>query len=987
MPESIFDLFDDGFSRRGVATDPVTLDSMSSVEDEQDFLVERTKRMSEVELRVDYSDFSNFVFFNSAYNYFNIAGEKVLNEYPFAGSRGDLEKYVGSLDGYQKHVLDVWPKRVGHLRLDPTQATSYVEVIDSGYDLGEFRTSLLSPGSSSFSIEGWFQAPVITGPDDVAVLVHKSGSVSGSYSVYLTGSLIEFAIDSAATFAGTNTPPRVSCSFSPDTPQFFSCVCDRGNVTGSLAIYVGGSSSFPVLGASSSLTIWDRIDAGSSSFLIGSGTISSKVTVPFTGSIDDVRFWKKARTLSELSASFNTKTYAQKHLYGLWRFNESGSLPAGSADNSIVLDHSGHRLNGTIYGYFSGIHGSGTLMLSEDPDPILVYGAPEVNVYVAEQQASASLFDRSNENCITKMFPEDFFNLEEVLGTEVLRSFLFVIGRFYDDVKLKIDHLQNIFRVNYGKYDQVPDQLMDVMAKFFGWKFSGNFLDADAFQYLLGRNVLKNVSANRDLDVKLFEIKNRFWRRLLNNLVYLYKTKGTPESVRALLRTHGVDGRFVRLKEYGYASDRTLSTQRISAAKTNYALAFGSGSSSGASLVQTLAWSVPSWTVECHLRFPTTASVGLTGSLEQGNVWMTNQNGAGRRLYWARAAAGSVTGTLWVQGDVGCSVVVPSIPIFDDRWYHVAVIRNAVSGTFGCEVRRCEDGEIVTMYSGSQADKFVAVTSTSQFKLAPLAPLYGEEHWAKEVRVWRRALNSRELDDHALDFHSYGLSDPKAVSGDLLLHWKLNENVSASDAGAAAVIDSSNYRRTGVVSTGFTVSENPYKKTSDEYNYIASPDFGWTDDKVRVFDSNRIRADQVVRDTPVLALEFNMVDALNEDVSQIIDSMEALNDAIGSPVGRYREEYQDLAAIRAAYFKRLTGRLNFNAFVDMLDFFDRSFVDMIAKMVPARALFVGDEIVVESHMLERPKIVYGYFPDQEKPVDITGSLTLWKRYSTAPRFI
>ena len=37
------------------------------------------------------------------------------------------------------------------------------------------------------------------------------------------------------------------------------------------------------------------------------------------------------------------------------------------------------------------------------------------------------------------------------------------------------------------------------------------------------------------------DIKNNTWRKTLNNLLYIYKSKGTLNSVRALLNIYGSD--------------------------------------------------------------------------------------------------------------------------------------------------------------------------------------------------------------------------------------------------------------------------------------------------------------------------------------------------------------------------------------------------------------------------------------------------------------
>jgi hypothetical protein len=64
----------------------------------------------------------------------------------------------------------------------------------------------------------------------------------------------------------------------------------------------------------------------------------------------------------------------------------------------------------------------------------------------------------------------------------------------------------------------------------------------------------------------------------------------------------------------------------------------------------------------------------------------------------------------------------------------------------------------------------------------------------------------------------------------------------------------------------------------------------------------------------------------------------------------------------------------------MLDFFDRSFVSVIRKIIPARSVFTGDEVVVESHMLERSKVVYPYSADDKaKSMIIDGTVKIYRR--------
>src|SRR5689334_4510568 len=165
---------------------------MAKQEEEQERIVRRVQSFEVVEPKVDYSDFANFVFFNSALDYFNVTGEKILNEYPLDGSVADLENYIFALDGYQRHLLSVWPSRTGHLRFDPTVSASYVSIEDVGVQDGVARSSFIAPGTGSLSLEFWMNTSgSLSGSEDVMVVAQK---VSGSdgFTAYLTGSQLRF---------------------------------------------------------------------------------------------------------------------------------------------------------------------------------------------------------------------------------------------------------------------------------------------------------------------------------------------------------------------------------------------------------------------------------------------------------------------------------------------------------------------------------------------------------------------------------------------------------------------------------------------------------------------------------------------------------------------------------------------------------------------------------------------------------------------------
>jgi hypothetical protein len=230
-------------------------------------------------------------------------------------------------------------------------------------------------------------------------------------------------------------------------------------------------------------------------------------------------------------------------------------------------------------------------------------------------------------------------------------------------------------------------------------------------------------------------------------------------------------------------------------------------------------------------------------------------------------------------------------------------------------------------------------------------------------------LTQIEIDDHTLNFQSHG-TEEYAGQDDLKLHLRLNDGTTSYSLHEYV----SNKEGTYVVSA--SNGEAVYKKFLNEYNYISTPDSGWIEDKIRIFSASYVRPDEAFSDDRTVSLEFNMIDALNEDISQIFATMDTFNNIIGIPANFYRESYPDLETLRHEYFKKLNGRLNFRLFADMLEFFDRSFVNVVRRLMPASVLFMGEEFVVESHMLERPKLQWNY-RRQERPFQPEGVIKVY----------
>ncbi len=967
----LFTLFDGGLDAGGGAgVSKQTASSFSDVDSENEVVSTLASGTDSIDLLIDYSDFSNFVTFNSAESYVTITADQILNEYPIGGTVNDVQLFVNSLDGYQRYFLNRWPSRTGHLRFNPAVSSSYVRIDDFGTQDGVARTSFLSPGTGSISIQGWLDVPTLTGSDDVQVVFQKQqvGATNG-YTVFVSGSQLYFQIVSGSTTVLTSGALA-------SQPTFFAAVLDRTSATGSACVYLGTTGSYPTLRDSASATLGARFDLASGSFYMGSGSVGGKVVVPFTGSMDTLSVWSSARTLVDLSGTYNRKIHAQEHMIGLWRFNDA-TANTPSTFGSIVRDNSGHRLDGRIQQFFPAMLGSGSYV-GDSPDPILSLDDPDVVEYVVEAQVSGALYDRNNQSIIFELFPEAFSKTADPTSAEVFRNFALILARHFDRIKTYVSQLANLRRVSYDEFDQAPDELLDEVGRFFGWNLQGSFATTDALRYFIGRSIQDGPAGNIGLDTKLTDIKAAFWRRTLQNLMYMYKTKGTRESVEALLRSYGANNSFIRLKEYARKTEATLPVSRVNAEKSVYALRFLSGASVSYTS-NPLITSNTDYSLELRVKFPSGDNEDLAPTQLSGALLTIRSGNLGPyslSLWYEKEAASAATGNLYLTSSAG-RLQLTSASIFNDDFYNVAIVRERTTGSLRLYAARYDADELVYSTSSLALTASVGFPLNSDYFTVELGSSANShstgQFWAQEFRLWTAPLQADEFLAHAAHFESYGRGR-SYDNDDLLIHWRLADGV-APVGGQITVVDSTVGAKSGTGS-GFVDGQNAFTKFLESYAYIPGIDYGWNQEKVRTYDSTVIDRREAYEDERFVSLEFNLYDALNEDISHLMTSYDELGNMLGLPINKYREDYEGLQQMRETYFKRLQGKLNFRVFVDMLDFFDSSFVSIVERLLPARSLFKGDEMIVESHMLERPKYQYQLRPIREGLFDISGSIAI-----------
>jgi len=163
---------------------------------------------------------------------------------------------------------------------------------------------------------------------------------------------------------------------------------------------------------------------------------------------------------------------------------------------------------------------------------------------------SASLYDADNDSALVKTIPEhirlDSNNLQYEL-------FINMIAHHYDIIYSYIDNLSKIYHPQeHPKLGQSKDTLYEI-AKSLGWSLTDGNQASALWQYKLGVNSGSGAfQSTGSLFSKSDEdITSEVWQRIVNNLPYLLKTKGTARSVKALMNTYGIPQTLLSIREYG----------------------------------------------------------------------------------------------------------------------------------------------------------------------------------------------------------------------------------------------------------------------------------------------------------------------------------------------------------------------------------------------------------------------------------------------------
>lgn len=807
------------------------------------------------QLNIDWSDFANHTFFNSAQVKTNVAFDKIVNEYPYDGTKKELELFFDGLTGFEKYVYDQLPKNKGYLYFSGSTASAsdtgtMVTVKDLAGaqfpDLSKNNTgqTALDPGASSMTVEMWLNIPSQSLGELKQTIISKV-SASHGYAVVLetvSSSLSQANISMMVVSGGIEDKVTV-----PVTYNSWSQVAWVWNRTP--GINTNYAYVDKVLTASSSMpTEFGTINTNGADLYIGSGSALGTFTqdTTFSGSIDELRLWHGTRSEEQRKEFYQKPVFADDNLKAYFKFNE----PAGIS-STLVLDYSNNSLHGKLNtrGITLGVREVSTGSIAGTTPmtyevlelcPVLFPNETNSLALRSELLTSGSNFDQKNPNLITRLVPPHYFTegrfkdglttdegtivdtptggedpRESNLGsTQVLLSLLYTWAKFFDEMKLYIQAFSTLNTVAYNEADTVPSDFLSVFARNEGLDLPPLFVGTSIPQYIEGQNLDNNISQNA---LGLQSIQNQLWRRILINWQDIIKSKGTIHSIKAFIRSIGIDpDNTFRVREHGGPTRKALTFAREKRFEVASMLNFVSGGlmvseplsasrtepgvpTAGPSAGNNARLTSGSFTYEGTYRFQIGQGYEASQSLARFQLTGSGTSGVGSLLMNAVAVTSSNI-TLYARPDTIEGSPILALPltganIFDGNQWYVSFGRrrndddlsSTVSSSYFLRAARQHNGVLQESYATSSYYMDLPVSSAWQYTLTAsnitgsilqigssslesnsLFFLDASDTIAAakttffqgrvgQIRFWSKYLTEKEYPEHVLNFRSVGV--------------------------------------------------------------------------------------------------------------------------------------------------------------------------------------------------------------------------------------
>jgi hypothetical protein len=182
--------------------------------------------------------------------------------------------------------------------------------------------------------------------------------------------------------------------------------------------------------------------------------------------------------------------------------------------------------------------------------------------YLEEIQAIAVNLDSFKTNLISRFLITDSLKEFDTLGQKVEKIFQ-IYGRSFDQIKQFIDGLAYMNSVNYNPSNDIPSELLVNLARTLGWSSNFSPITNEDFLSSVFGNTSTPTYPGYARALTPTELNYAYYRNLILNASYLFKSKGTRRSIEFLLRLIGAPDSLIEYNEHIYLADQRINLEQF----------------------------------------------------------------------------------------------------------------------------------------------------------------------------------------------------------------------------------------------------------------------------------------------------------------------------------------------------------------------------------------------------------------------------------------
>ena len=598
---------------------------------------------------------------------------------------------------------------------------------------------------------------------------------------------------------------------------------------------------------------------------------------------------------------------------------------------------------------------------------------------------SASLYDQMNDNRLVNNLPGHVQFDDE---GKVFLEFMDMIGQQFDESWIYVKHLTDINdrRNNFSK--GISKDIVKHVAKASGLEVvNGNDL-LNLSEYLLGKDI---DDGSQTYEKAQEEVTEEIWKRILANLPFFQRTKGTTRAIKGLLNCYGIPSSILRVREYGGPDydDLSITSHEIGRNFT-YALDFRSSQ-----YIEHL-WTTDNTsgfypqTMEFRFRSPERQDQTI---IQKGNDWAISLQDSGTtNKGYLRFAVSASTGVQYITSSLQ--------QFYNDEMWSVMLTRKSQSGidlasdsikqnvTYELVTKQYDATRFKINYQTSESlDSGIAAagnalnaafTSSAQVYIGGSGSAFDGNNFSgsmMEYRLWTEALTSSSFDNHVKTPKAYNGNTTSSHADNLVFRLTFDENIDLTSEYVSSSVDNTSYSARSGSQTTFT--SNQYRSIN-EVEEMKVPNIGASrrnSNKIRIEDgylTGSLAPDVTLQkssfdfapvDSNKLGVYFSPTDVIDKD---IIYSLADVNydNYIGDPRDQYEDNYRELDNARQQYWKKYPKKNNFFDYLRILQYYDSGIFKQMESLLPARAKSTLG-VLVEPNILNRNKAIIGDIPEYE----------------------